>query len=41
MTFDDAITAFATSETLPVAEIQWMLDEWATTAPACRTLLAA
>nr|WP_158744330.1 DUF1186 domain-containing protein [Acidisphaera sp. L21] len=41
MNWDDAITAFGTSEELPVEAMQWVLDEWATTGPQCRSLVAA
>ncbi len=40
MTFDDAIDAFATSETMPAEQIRWVLAEWATNRAGCRTLLA-
>ena len=39
MTFDEAIEAFATAEAMPVAAMQWVLDEWDSTAARCRALL--
>ena len=39
MTIEDALDAFATSDEMPVGAMQWVLDEWVTTAPACRGLL--
>ena len=41
MTFDDAIAAFASADSFPAHEMQWMLDEWEWTGPRCRALLHA
>ena len=40
MMFDEAVEAFATSKTRPDAQIQWVLDQWETTAAECRSNLA-
>ena len=39
MTFDEAIDALAVTEAVPAEAMQWLLDHWERSAPACRALL--